>query len=233
MFEDFSFLSSANNTDSELASFFISSQFQSGYTSESVSPRTSRIGTPSASAPSRKALHRDARFYPADVGALTTRFQDHTLDHNASSRSSSASTSTATSATSSPSVPSSPTVGAAPQYTAEPDMALWSSTLSELHSLTPPASSSLSYSSMPSSVIRRQRQSLVRLQCLAQTAPELAILMEECHPSSLSIPTGIGGGGSRRTSVTSAGVLEARVEKTSKGRGAGKVGKRGKKRTTL
>lgn len=32
---------------------------------------------------------------------------------------------------------------------------------------------------------RRQRQSLIRLQCLAKRTPDLAMLIEECHPSSL------------------------------------------------
>ncbi|RMZ90522.1 hypothetical protein DV736_g2257, partial [Chaetothyriales sp. CBS 134916] len=34
---------------------------------------------------------------------------------------------------------------------------------------------------------RRHRQALVRLQCMAQRAPDLAMLIEECHPSSLPL----------------------------------------------
>lgn len=36
----------------------------------------------------------------------------------------------------------------------------------------------------PHSIRRRQRQVLIRLQCLVKQAPDLAMLMEECHPSS-------------------------------------------------
>lgn len=34
---------------------------------------------------------------------------------------------------------------------------------------------------------RRQRQALVRLQCLAKRTPDIAMLIEECHPSSLPL----------------------------------------------
>lgn len=39
------------------------------------------------------------------------------------------------------------------------------------------------------SVRRRQRQALIRLQCLAHRTPDLAMLIEECHPSSLPMPS--------------------------------------------
>lgn len=34
---------------------------------------------------------------------------------------------------------------------------------------------------------RRQRQALIRLQCLAKRTPDLAMLIEECHPSSMPL----------------------------------------------
>lgn len=43
-----------------------------------------------------------------------------------------------------------------------------------------------SYSSH--SMRRRQRQALIRLQCLAKCTPDLAMLIEECHPSSMPLP---------------------------------------------
>jgi len=36
---------------------------------------------------------------------------------------------------------------------------------------------------------RRQRQALIRLQCLAKRTPDLAMLVEECHPSSMPLPS--------------------------------------------
>lgn len=39
------------------------------------------------------------------------------------------------------------------------------------------------------SIRRRQRQALIRLQCLAKRTPDLAMLIEECHPSSLPMPS--------------------------------------------
>lgn len=38
------------------------------------------------------------------------------------------------------------------------------------------------------SMRRRQRQALIRLQCLAKCTPDLAMLIEECHPSSMPLP---------------------------------------------
>lgn len=76
---------------------------------------------------------------------------------------------------------------------------------SEIDSLPSPMPAELS---MPPSFAlrRRQRQALGRLQCLARKAPGLAMLIEECHPSSLPMMDR-----GRARSITSAG--GGRIEK--------------------
>lgn len=61
---------------------------------------------------------------------------------------------------------------------------------------------------------RRQRQTLVRLQCLAKRAPDVAMLIEECHPSSLPLMGESSYSKSRSNSTISLGPTSgARVEK--------------------
>lgn len=65
------------------------------------------------------------------------------------------------------------------------------------------------------SMRRRQRQALVRLQCLASRTPDLAMLIEECHPSSLPMPIEITPRSGSTCSITS-----GRVEKERRRSGA-------------
>ncbi|KAJ9664712.1 hypothetical protein H2198_000058 [Neophaeococcomyces mojaviensis] len=59
---------------------------------------------------------------------------------------------------------------------------------------------------------RRQRQALVRLQCLAKRTPDLAMLIEECHPSSMPLPSeGVWPFTSRSGSTCS--ISSSRIEK--------------------
>lgn len=53
---------------------------------------------------------------------------------------------------------------------------------------------------------RRQRQALGRLQCLTKRAPDLSMLVEECHPSSMPVPVRDGAG--RSKSIGSGGRIE-------------------------
>ena len=62
------------------------------------------------------------------------------------------------------------------------DPSLWDLNMPNLNTTSFPLDSPPSFG-----LRRRQRQALVRLQCLARRAPDLAILMEECHPSSLPL----------------------------------------------
>lgn len=59
---------------------------------------------------------------------------------------------------------------------------------------------------------RRQRQTLVRLQCLASRTPDIAMLLEECHPSSLPMNEGPVSGSTRSNSTVSFGGYK--IEKT-------------------
>lgn len=80
------------------------------------------------------------------------------------------------------------------------DPSLWDLSMAVLHTTSYPSDS------LPTHALRRrQRQALARLQCLAKRAPDLAILVEECHPSSL--PMVVNG---RAKSISSGG---GRVEK--------------------
>jgi hypothetical protein len=62
------------------------------------------------------------------------------------------------------------------------DPSLWDLSVSSLNTTSFPSDAPPSFG-----LRRRQRQALVRLQCLARRAPDLAMLMEECHPSSLPV----------------------------------------------
>jgi hypothetical protein len=69
------------------------------------------------------------------------------------------------------------------------DPALWDLSAFD-YSATSSPRPSLSLEAQASSAYtmrRRQRQALVRLQCLAKRAPDVAMLLEECHPSSLPL----------------------------------------------
>jgi hypothetical protein len=72
------------------------------------------------------------------------------------------------------------------------DPALWDLSMSDAMVATssPRPSLSLEAQALSSYTLRRrQRQALVRLQCLVSRAPDLAMLIEECHPSSLPFET--------------------------------------------
>lgn len=265
MFEDFTFLSMSSNMPSSASPH----SSTSGYTSESVSPHTSR-----PSSPQSHLKGRDSRYYgnhhyrpsltstktsrDQSVTALTSQFRDYSINSRA----------TAPLPPESPSSPVSPTTTSRhsssstsassfgpptppPDYRSpSPPNLSWpteSSDMSmdlDLHhpplkplSAPPTHTAAPSYASLPPSLLRRQRQTLVRLQCLAQSAPGLAMLIEECHPSDLPLlstnPCTSGGGGyggsgagspagSRRSSLSSVATpaSSARVEK----RGSGGVG---------
>jgi hypothetical protein len=62
------------------------------------------------------------------------------------------------------------------------DPSLWDLSMADLNTTSYPSHSPPSFA-----LRRRQRQALVRLQCLTKRAPDLAMLVEECHPSSLPI----------------------------------------------
>jgi hypothetical protein len=80
------------------------------------------------------------------------------------------------------------------------DPSMWDLSMADLHTTSCPPDSAPPYA-----LRRRQRQALMRLQCLTKRAPDLAMLVEECHPSSLPMM-----GGGRAKSISSGG---SRIEK--------------------
>ena len=94
----------------------------------------------------------------------------------------------------------------------ELDPAMWDMPIADLHPTSSPRPSlSLEAQALSSfTQRRRQRQALVRLQCLATRAPDLALLLEECHPSSLPLDPA----NRRNSSTTSTPVMgSSRVDK--------------------
>lgn len=76
------------------------------------------------------------------------------------------------------------------EYSSEFDPTMYDLSMSDLSATSSPRPSlSLEAQSYCShSMRRRQRQALIRLQCLAKCTPDLAMLIEECHPSSMPLP---------------------------------------------
>lgn len=96
------------------------------------------------------------------------------------------------------------------EYSSEIDPSLYDLSMSDLSATSSPRPSlSLEAQSYCShSMRRRQRQALIRLQCLAKCTPDLAMLIEECHPSSMPLPGDISIRSGSACSVTS-----GRIEK--------------------
>lgn len=193
-------------------------------TSAEISPFTSQCPSPrSAHAP---LARRDSRFdsyrstprHPS-VTALTAQLQSHALN-DLEMRSPSPPPSDMASPSESETVddegyyegPDTPAT-AISDFSYESndiDPTLWDLSMSDTMVATssPRPSLSLEAQALSSYTMRRrQRQALVRLQCLATRTPDLAMLIEECHPSSLPLETGIlKAYGSKGRSESSAGV---------------------------
>jgi len=130
------------------------------------------------------------------ITALTTQFENHSLlsTHMPSSATNSSCTSMGddSSITTTPTTPTSGTF----RYSFDSDLdldegfvdgpdldpSLWAL------GLPPHGASTSAHGAVPSFALRRrQRQALMRLQCLAQRAPDLMVLLEERHPSDLPL----------------------------------------------
>jgi hypothetical protein len=240
--ENFSFLSPTSNT---------SSGSYGDCTSSDVSPFTSRSSSPrpylrrcSISTRSPPALpYRDSRFNSvtsipsnASITALTARLETHALS-SASAH-----------------LPASPTP-TTPSYSdfsdegfvdgptpldadLKHDSTLWDLSTPDLNITSTPRNSNGANNPPSFSLRRRQRQALVRLQCLVQRAPDLMMVAEECHPSSLPLPEEpVWGSGTKRHSVSMSGLSAggrpgARVEKERSPSAAVKRTPRMRKRNT-
>jgi len=178
-------------------------------TSADISPFTSRCSTPhSTSGPSAR---RDSRFDAyrsaprhSSITALTAQLQSHALNEmemrspspplsDMASPSDSDSTVDDEGYCEGPDTPAT-TVSDYSYDANDVDPTLWDLAMSDTMVATssPRPSLSLEAQALSSYTLRRrQRQALVRLQCLATRTPDLAMLIEECHPSSLPLETGI------------------------------------------
>ncbi|ETI23908.1 hypothetical protein G647_05715 [Cladophialophora carrionii CBS 160.54] len=178
-------------------------------TSADISPFTSRCSTPHSS--HGPLARRDSRFDAyrsaprhGSVTALTAQLQSHVLDDlemrspspppiDMASPSDSSSTMEDEGYCEGADTPTT-TVSDFSYDSNEIDPTLWDLSMSDAMVATssPRPSLSLEAQALSSYTMRRrQRQALVRLQCLASRTPDLAMLIEECHPSSLPFETGI------------------------------------------
>jgi hypothetical protein len=190
--ENFSFLSSTSTTNSFTYGDSISSDV-SPFTSRSSSPRP-YLRNSSVSARSTPGFpRRDSRFdsitsIPSNVSisALTAQLETHVLSSEAGRHPASpTATTSAYSDFSDEGFVDGPTLS---DHDSDYDPSLWDLSTSDLN-LTSSPRDSLGVNNIPSFALRRrQRQALVRLQCLAQRAPNLMMLIEECHPSSMPLP---------------------------------------------
>jgi len=178
-------------------------------TSAEISPFTSRCSSPHSSRPA--AQRRDSRFdsyryvgvprHPS-VTALTAQLQSQALtDIEMGSLSPAPSDITSPSSSSESDAdegfydgPETPATNISDfSYESnDVDPTLWDLSMSDsmLATSSPRPSLSLEAQALSSYTMRRrQRQALIRLQCLATRAPDLAMLIEECHPSSLPLET--------------------------------------------
>lgn len=202
------------------------------YTSADISPFTSRCSSPryfDTAQPrlSQPAPRRDSRFdvyYPPrhpSVTALTAQLEHHVITEDSQPGSPLSMAFPADSTSDQDEGfsdgPGTPSTNYS-DYSADFDPAMWDLSMTNLSATSSPRPSlSLEAQALSSYTQRRkQRQALVRLQCLAKRAPDVAMLMEECHPSSLPLTSETlwNAGKSRSNSTVSLGTAgNCRVEK--------------------
>lgn len=168
-------------------------------TSTDISPYTSRCSSPRLeSFGPRSQPRRDSRFdswrpprHPS-VTALTTQLEHHAITDQLQPDSPGPMMSPSESAYDNDEGfyegPTTPATSCSDEST-DFDPALWDLSAFD-YSATSSPRPSLSLEAQANSAYtmrRRQRQALVRLQCLAKRAPDVAMLLEECHPSSLPL----------------------------------------------
>lgn len=199
------------------------------YTSADISPFTSRSSSPRPHYVHPTTAHpyqRDNRYdtYRAprhpSITALTAQLETHALNSDQSISSSPVTRSSVSSGTDmdtdtadegyfegADTPPS--------DYDADFDHSLYDLSMRDLHATSSPRPSlSLEAQALSSyTQRRRQRQALVRLQCLAKRAPDLAMLIEECHPSSMPLSSDPLWQSGTKTSRSSSTASITRVDK--------------------
>ncbi|KIW70564.1 hypothetical protein PV04_02822 [Phialophora macrospora] len=199
--ENFSFGSSPNPKALEFSIDECTSAEISPFTSRCSTPHSSR--GPSARRDSRFDTYRSAPRHPS-ITTLTEQLRSHALNDTEMRSPSPPPVDMASPSDSSSTVEDegycegvdtpSTTVSDFSYDSNEIDPTLWDLSMSDTMVATssPRPSLSLEAQALSSYTMRRrQRQALVRLQCLASRTPDLAMLIEECHPSSLPFETGI------------------------------------------
>jgi len=197
-------------------------------TSDDVSPFTSRCASPrlrDVSPGQQPRAQRDSRFDAyrlprhQSITALTAQLESHVLSERrrpsytaeyVEPPSPSNSTDQDEGFYDGPDTPSTTTS----DYATDFDPTLYDLSMSDLSATSSPRPS-LSLEAQATSLYtsrRRQRQALVRLQCLAKRTPDLAMLIEECHPSSLPLSNEALWAASGRSNSTCS-ITSGRIEK--------------------
>jgi len=204
-------------------------------TSADISPLTSRCSSPRylehpRTRATQPAPCRDSRFdtyrpprHPS-VTALTAQLEQQALNDESQMDSPGSMASPASTSDQDegffdgPDTPDTPDTQYS-EYVSDFGPSLWDFSMSNMSATSSPRPSlSLEAQALSSYTMRRkQRQALVRLQCLATKAPDIAMLIEECHPSSLPLCGGSvwESNKSRSNSTISLGPTSAgRIEKS-------------------
>lgn len=198
-------------------------------TSTDISPFTSRCSSPQVSM-SRSSHHRSSRDIRFDsyrpsrqqsITALTAQLQSHGIQDRRPSYitvdDEEQSTESEQDDEGFYDGPDTPATSVSDLSSSEFDPTLYDLSMSEISATSSPRPSlSLEAQALSSHTTRRrQRQALVRLQCLARRAPDLAMLIEECHPSSLPLTSDALWAASSRSDSTcsTSGMSCGRIEK--------------------
>jgi len=252
MFENFSFVSDSSDPIAASTVYVSTSADISPFTSRCASPRSrERSVSPGPPIPSYRQ-RRDSRFdtyrpprHPS-ITTLTAQLESHVLsEHVGNFRSNSPTPSDLASPSTEstfdtvdegffdgPETPATTVSEGVSEYSSSDfDPTLWDLSMSDLSATSSPRPSlSLEAQALSSYTMRRrQRQALVRLQCLAKRAPDLAMLIEECHPSSLPLPAEMAWGNGKSRSNSTCSLISgpgARVEKNAAVRRAPRMRKR-------
>jgi hypothetical protein len=166
-------------------------------TSTDISPYTSRCSSPRLDPRSQPSSSRDCRYDTwrprhQSVSTLTTQFQHHAITDrpqpDTPSPMMSPSSCTYDNDEGFYDGPETPATSCSDE-SGEFDPALWDLSVFDYSATSSPRPSlSLEAQALSTYTMRRkQRQALVRLQCLAKRTPDIAMLLEECHPSSLPL----------------------------------------------
>lgn len=169
-------------------------------TSTDISPFTSRCSSPRLGEPRAQSTRRRDSYFESylpprhpSVSALTAQLEHHAINEDSQPGSPYSLDSPSSSSDHDEGFydgPDTPNTSYS-DYSSDFDPSLWDLSMTNMSATSSPRPSlSLEAQALSSYTMRRrQRQALVRLQCLAKRTPDIAMLIEECHPSSLPLHT--------------------------------------------